>query len=261
MDIFQQERQEERYDELMGEDFHLAPVPSPMTFCADIKRSGTAPSLMDFKKGTTTLGFKFQGGIIIAVDSRASMGSYIGSQTVKKVIEINDRLLGTMAGGAADCSYWERHLTRMARMYELREREKISVAAASKLLANIFIQYRGYGLSCGTMVAGVDKTGAHLYMVDDQGDRVSGEKFSVGSGCMFAYGVLDEGYRYDLSVADAVELGRRAIYHATHKDGASGGVVRVYHVHENGWTKVIAGEDVNELHYMYAKQKGLRGDE
>ena len=27
---------------------------------------------------------RFQGGIIIAVDSRASMGSYIGSQTVKK---------------------------------------------------------------------------------------------------------------------------------------------------------------------------------
>lgn len=27
--------------------------------------------------GTTTLGFIYQGGIIIAVDSRASMGSYI----------------------------------------------------------------------------------------------------------------------------------------------------------------------------------------
>lgn len=27
--------------------------------------------------GTTTLGFMFQGGIIVAVDSRASMGTYI----------------------------------------------------------------------------------------------------------------------------------------------------------------------------------------
>lgn len=260
-DFDEPDEKQREIDELLSEDFALAPVPSPMTFCADIQASGCAPQLMDFKKGTTTLGFKFQGGIIIAVDSRASMGSYIGSQTVKKVIEINDRLLGTMAGGAADCSYWERHLTRMARMYELREREKISVAAASKLLANIFIQYRGYGLSCGTMVAGWDKTGPHLYMVDDQGDRVPGERFSVGSGCMFAYGVLDDGYRYDMSVDEAVELGRRAIYHATHKDGASGGVVRVYHVHKDGWTKVIAGEDVNKLHYMYAAEKGLRGDE
>merc|ERR1712087_870538 len=194
---------------------------------------------MDFKKGTTTLGFRFKHGIIIAVDSRASMGSYIGSQTVKKVIEINDRLLGTMAGGAADCSFWERHLTRLCRLHELRHKERISVAAASKLLANIFFSYRGRGLSCGTMVAGWDKKGPSLYMVDDQGER----------------------YRHDLSIPDAVELGRRAIYHATHRDGASGGVVRVYHVHEKGWTKKIAGEDVNKLHYMYAEQKGMTGIE
>lgn len=29
---------------------------------------------------------------------------------MKKVIEINPYLLGTMAGGAADCAYWERQL-------------------------------------------------------------------------------------------------------------------------------------------------------
>ena len=58
---------------------------------------------MNFNKGTTTIGFTFNGGIIIAVDSRASMGQFIASETVRKVIEINDFLLGTMAGGAADC--------------------------------------------------------------------------------------------------------------------------------------------------------------
>ena len=31
-----------------------------------------------FTHGTTTLAFKFQGGIIVSVDSRASGGSYIG---------------------------------------------------------------------------------------------------------------------------------------------------------------------------------------
>ena len=35
---------------------------------------------------------------------------YIGSGKVKKIIEINKHLLGTMAGGAADCQYWERVL-------------------------------------------------------------------------------------------------------------------------------------------------------
>ena len=53
--------------------------------------------------GTTTLAFRFQGGIIVATDSRATAGNWIASQTVKKVIEINSCLLGTMAGGAAVC--------------------------------------------------------------------------------------------------------------------------------------------------------------
>ncbi len=73
-----------------------------------IKKSDSKESEMfKFKKGTTTLGFKFQGGIIIAVDSRSSMGELNSSESVKKVIEINDYMLGTMAGGAADCLYWE----------------------------------------------------------------------------------------------------------------------------------------------------------
>jgi len=35
-----------------------------------------------FAKGTTTLGFKFQGGVIISVDSRSTQGSYIGKQII-----------------------------------------------------------------------------------------------------------------------------------------------------------------------------------
>lgn len=69
-----------------------------------------------FDHGTTTLAFKFAGGVVIAVDSRATAGPWIASQTVKKVIEINPYLLGTMAGGAADCSFWERVLAKECRL-------------------------------------------------------------------------------------------------------------------------------------------------
>lgn len=89
-------------------------------------------------------------------------------------------------------------------------------------------------------------------------------------------------YRYDLSVEEAAELARRAIYHATFRDGASGGVASgiplskcllfvilicvvlqilsdsvfwmchwsVYYVGPNGWKK-LSGDDVGELHYNY----------
>ncbi|XP_008292170.1 proteasome subunit beta type-5 [Stegastes partitus] len=208
---------------------------------------------IEFLHGTTTLAFKFQHGVIVAVDSRATAGSYIASQTVKKVIEINPYLLGTMAGGAADCSFWERLLARQCRIYELRNKERISVAAASKLLANMVYQYKGMGLSMGTMVCGWDKRGPGLYYVDSEGNRVCGDLFAVGSGSMYAYGVMDSGLRFDLTVEEACELARRAIYQATYRDAYSGGQVNLYHVHGKGWTRV-SQDDVLMLHQQYKDQ-------
>lgn len=52
------------------------------------------------------------------------------------------------------------------------------------------------------------------------------DKFSCGSGSTYAYGVLDTYYKWDMTVEEAVELGIRSIYHATHRDTGSGGVVR-----------------------------------
>ena len=147
-----------------------------------------------------------------------------------------------------------RVLSKQCRLYELRNRERISVAAASKLLSNMAYNYKGMGLSMGVMVAGYDKRGPGLYYVDSDGERTSGDLFSVGSGSIFAYGVLDAGYRYDLTDEEAYDLGRRSIYHATHRDAASGGIVRVYHMKPTGF-EVISEQDCKELHYMYAAEK------
>lgn len=63
-----------------------------------------------------------------------------------------------MAGGAADCQYWETYLGIQCRLHELRNKERISVAAASKYLSNLVYSYKGMGLSMGTMICGWDKT-------------------------------------------------------------------------------------------------------
>lgn len=61
--------------------------------------------------------------------------------------------------------------------------------------------------------------------MDDEGSRLSGDLFSVGSGSTYAYGVLDANHKHKLTIEEAYDLGQRAIYHATHRDAASGGVV------------------------------------
>jgi len=210
---------------------------------------------INFDKGTTTLAFRYAKGVVVCADSRATGGQYIGSQSVKKIIEINDYLLGTMAGGAADCIYWERILSERCRIYELRNRERISVAAASKLLANILYNYKGMGLSLGVMICGWDaKKGPAIYYVDNEGNRFPGKLFSVGSGSTYAYGILDSGYDFNMSEEQAYDLGRRAIFHATHRDAYSGGIVRVYAIDEKGWKK-ITEDDSKDLYYRYQEEK------
>ena len=84
--------------------------------------------------------------------------------------------------------------------------------------------------------------------------RTDGKCFSVGSGSVYAYGVLDNGYREDLTDEEAYDLARRSIYHATLRDAASGGVIRVVHMRQDGF-EVISEHDCMELHYKYAEEK------
>jgi len=229
--------------------FQMPAVPNPSAFLRLHTDDAADPSCrIKIQHGTTTLAFRFQGGVIVAVDSRATAGSYIASGTVKKVIEINPYLLGTMAGGAADCQFWETYLGMQCRLHELRNKERISVAAASKYLCNLVYGYKGMGLSMGTMICGWDKTGPQIFYVDSDGSRLKGNLFSVGSGSTFAYGVLDQGYRWDLTDEEAQELGRRSIYAAGYRDAYSGNTCNLYHVKEEGW-KFIGNFDLSKLHY------------
>jgi len=203
----------------------------------------SAPSTppLEFAHGTTTLAFKFQGGIIAAVDSRASIGSFVGSKTTQKVLPVSKHILGTMAGGAADCSFWIRKLRAAARKHELTEGRSITVARASKILSSALYEYRGLQLSVGTMIMGYDDIGgASIYYVDSSGTRIGGDMFSVGSGSTFALAILDTERRYEMTEEEAIALGIKAIRHATFRDAYSGGYIGVYLITKEGWKKVFS---------------------
>lgn len=53
----------------------------PAEYCASHFAAGyhDGKQELKFAKGTTTLGFKFKTGVVIAVDSRSTQGSYIGA--------------------------------------------------------------------------------------------------------------------------------------------------------------------------------------
>ena len=238
----------------------MTPVKGSISFPVDVFNShdsstngvsSVAP--FEFAHGTTTLAFIFRDGIVVAVDSRATLGTFIGSKTTHKVLPIHSHLIGTMAGGAADCSHWIRKLQTEARLYQQMEGGKrMSVSRAARLLSNVLYENRGLGLSLGTMICGFDDdvnigTGSlgspRIFYVDDSGMRIEGDLFTVGSGSTYAIAILDteRHNRFGMSAADAVTLGIRAIRHATFRDAHSGGFINVYLItHKDGWQHVFS---------------------
>lgn len=80
-------------DSAIFTDFFL--LSQPAENLAKLQDYGASTGIkIDFDHGTTTLGFRFEHGVIMAVDSRATGGQFIGSNNMKKVIEINEYLLG-----------------------------------------------------------------------------------------------------------------------------------------------------------------------
>lgn len=92
--------------------------------------------------GTTCLSFVFGDGVIVAVDSRASIGKYVGSRTTRKVFPMSRHVVATMAGGAADCTYWIRHCAYVSRMFEYRSGAPLSVASMATVLARNLREWR-----------------------------------------------------------------------------------------------------------------------
>ena len=113
--------------------------------------------------GTTTIAFINQNSVILCIDSKASIGNYVGSRTVKKIFPVTNQIVCTMAGGAADCAYWIKRLSRIINTIQMKYNlghngsKDVTVECAARLLVASLLEFRGMGLSVGTIVAGVNK--------------------------------------------------------------------------------------------------------
>lgn len=174
-------------------------------------------------KGTTTIGLVFDKGVVLATEKRATMGNLVASKRAKKVYQIADRIGMTTAGGVGDAQQLARLMQVECSLYQIRRGKTMTVGAAATLLSNYLNQNRIYPYYVQLLVGGVDKTGASVYSVDAMGGASREEDIvATGSGSPFAYGVLEDRFRQDMTEEEAVELAIRALKSAMRRDVGSG---------------------------------------
>ena len=174
------------------------------------------------RTGTTTIGLVLKDGVVMASERRATDGNFIANKNTVKVFALDRNLAATVAGGVGDAQALIRYLRAEIRLYGLRRGSSMTVEGAATLLANILSGNRYYPYYAWLLVGGVDAKGGHVFSVDPAGGSMEDRFVSVGSGSTFAYGLLEEGYSRDLTIADGVDLALRCLTSSMKRDSASG---------------------------------------
>lgn len=118
--------------------------------------SPSVPLPFPLGHGTTTLGFIFQGGVIAAADSRSSCAGLVACPASQKIIPVHSHLVGTTSGTSADCVLWKRILARELRLYQLRNRRRLSTGGAAKLLSHMLHPFKGTEVCVAATLCGWD---------------------------------------------------------------------------------------------------------
>ena len=172
--------------------------------------------------GATTIGVVCTDGVILASEKRVTYGSFVMSKGGKKVFKITDQIGAACAGLVGDMQILTKEVEAQANLFSMEVGRKISVRAAAKLMSNILFNRRYAPLITQTIVGGLDEEGPSLYVLDVLGSLIPDKYAAVGSGTEIAMGVLEEGYKEDLTIEDAKALVNRAIKSAISRDAMSG---------------------------------------
>lgn len=93
-------------------------------------------------KGTTTIGVVTRDGVILASDTRVTMGSFVAHKKGKKIYKIDDHLAMTVSGNVADAQQTVEILKANSRLYRLENKRPMPIKSAARLVSNFFFSAR-----------------------------------------------------------------------------------------------------------------------
>jgi proteasome beta subunit len=197
-------------------------------------------------KGTTTIGVVCKDGVILASDTRVTMGYFIASHRGKKIYPIDEHLAMTISGNVADSQKAVDILKANASLYKLNNERPMPVNTAARVLANLLFSTRYAPLVAQVLVGGVDDTGPRVYEIDPFGSVTEEKCISTGSGSPIALGVLEDRYREDVKIKEFAPIVIKAVKSAMKRDSASGDSFDVVVIDENG-VKDLSDEEKEKI--------------
>ena len=179
--------------------------------------------------GTTVLAIKYDQGVVIAGDRRATEGYQLAARTMEKVFKTDSHSAMAIAGAAGPC-------VEMAKLFsiELEHYEKLDgvplscVGKANRLghMVKANLPMVMQGLVVIPLFVGFDAklSQGRIFKYDVTGGRYEETDFhSIGSGGQDAKVTIKERYRRNLPQEEAIRLSLQALFSAAEEDVGTGG--------------------------------------
>lgn len=166
------------------------------------------------KKGSTTIGIKYDKGVMLIVDRKVT-SRLLEPKSTEKIHEIDDYIGCATSGLVADARILVDEARKEAQVHRVNFGENIGVEMLVKKVCDHeqnFTQYGGVRpFGTALLVAGTDDMGAHLFETDPSGALVAYKATSIGSGRPVVMDMLEKDFKDDMSFEDAAKLGLKAM--------------------------------------------------
>lgn len=179
--------------------------------------------------GTTVLGLRFDGGVCVAGDRRATAGYEIADDRMRKVFEADTHSAVAISGAAGQAVEIVRLFQVELEHYEKVTGDRLSLEGKANRLAQMIREnfpMAMQGLIVVPLFAGFDERRATggLFRYDATGGRWEDETFhATGSGGRGAKATLKREWRDDLTRDGAIRLAVASLIDAADEDVATGG--------------------------------------
>jgi proteasome beta subunit len=220
-----------------------------------INPSVFAGSPLDIPHATTCAALRYEGGVLIAGDRRATSGNWISHRAMEKVVQSDDFSAVAISGAAGPAMEMIKLFQLQLEHYEKMEGRPLTLEGKANQLS---MMLRGnlpaamQGLAVVPLFAGFEplESAGHIWDYDVTGGRYEEREYvTIGSGSMHAGTVIKVGWRSDLNETQAIELACRSLWEAADADSATGGpdiLRQVYPIvaviDANGWRRIDDAE-------------------
>ena len=184
---------------------------------------------LEVPEGTTVLALRYDQGVVVAGDRRATEGFQIAHRSIEKVFAADDMSAVAIAGAAGPAVEMVRLLQTELEHYEKVEGERLSLEGKANKLSQMIranLPAAMQGLVVVPLFAGYDEIRGHgrIFKYDVTGGRYEEDDYhATGSGGKDARSSLKKRYRADLSLEDAIKYGIEALFDAADEDVGTGG--------------------------------------